>query len=80
MPSVPSFLRAAGLSTALALISSLQAADAALPASNPFSQPSTLPFQYPQFDQIKDEHYAPAFAAGRAEQLQEVDAIARNPE
>jgi peptidyl-dipeptidase Dcp len=80
MPSVPSFLRAAGLSTALALISSLQAADAALPASNPFSQPSTLPFQYPQFDQIKDEHYAPAFAAGMAEQLQEVDAIARNPE
>jgi peptidyl-dipeptidase Dcp len=62
----------------LSLPLTLPAAEPALAASNPFAQESTLPFHYPRFDQIKDEHYAPAFAAGMAEQLREVDAIARN--
>ena len=80
MPFLPFFLRAAGLGIMFAVIPAVPAADAALPASNPFSQESTLPFQYPRFDLINDEHYAPAFAAGMAEQLKEVDAIARRPE
>jgi peptidyl-dipeptidase Dcp len=80
MPFLPFFRRAAGLSIMFAVIPAVPAADAALPASNPFSQESTLAFQYPRFDQINDEHYAPAFAAGMAEQLKEVDAIARRPE
>jgi peptidyl-dipeptidase Dcp len=57
---------------------SLHAAGAVLPDTNPFARESTLPYQYPPFDRIKDEHFAPAFAAGMAEQLKEVDAIARN--
>jgi len=46
---------------------------------NPFAHPSTLPFQYPPFDRIRDEDYLPAFAAGMREQLREVEAIAHNP-
>ena len=48
-------------------------------ASNPFFRESTLPYQYPPFDQIKDEHFGPAFEAGMAEQLKEVEAIAQDP-
>lgn len=49
-------------------------------AQNPFFTPSPLPFNYPQFDKIQDSHFAPAFDAGMAEQLKEVEAIANNPE
>jgi len=47
--------------------------------SNPFYSPSTLPFQAPPFDKIKDEDYQPAIEAGMAEQLTEIQAIADNP-
>ena len=47
---------------------------------NPFAVQSELPLQYPHFDRIRDEHFAPAFDAGMAEQLAEIDAIANNPE
>jgi peptidyl-dipeptidase Dcp len=46
---------------------------------NPFFAPSTLPFQAPPFDKIKDEDYQPAMEAGMAEELKEVQAIAANP-
>jgi peptidyl-dipeptidase Dcp len=49
-------------------------------APNPLLTRSTLPYQYPAFDKIKDEHYGPAFEKGMAEQLAEIDAIAKNPE
>ena len=47
--------------------------------SNPFYAASTLPFQAPPFDKIKDSDYQPAIEAGMAEQLKEVRAIADNP-
>ena len=53
----------------------------AVPAAigaNPLFTASALPFQYPAFDKIKDEHFAPAFAEGMRIQLKEVDAIANN--
>jgi peptidyl-dipeptidase Dcp len=53
-------------------------AAAAAQAGNPFFKVSPLPFHYPQFDQIKDEHFAPAFAEGMAQQLKEIDAIANS--
>jgi len=56
------------------------AADTKFGPSNPFFQPSTLPFQAPPFDKIKDEDYQPAIEAGMAEQLSEIEAIADNPE
>ncbi|GAC1415435.1 MAG: peptidyl-dipeptidase Dcp [Acidobacteriaceae bacterium] len=47
--------------------------------ANPFYSPSSLPFQAPQFDRIKDADFQPALDAGMAEQLREVDIIANNP-
>ncbi len=52
------------------------AAAAMLPASNPLAQASTLPFQYPAFDKIKDEHFKPAYLAGMRANLDEVKVIA----
>ena len=46
---------------------------------NPFFAPSSLPFQAPPFDKIKDEDYQPAMEAGMAEERKEVQAIADDP-
>ena len=45
-------------------------------SANPFFAKSTLPLQYPHFDQIKDSDFGPAFDRGMAEHLQEIEAIA----
>ena len=50
---------------------------ATLPASNPFAQASTLPFQAPPFDRIKSSDYEPALLAGMAQQRAEINAITR---
>jgi len=50
----------------------------ALPASSPFAKPSSLPFQAPRFDLIKDGDYQPAIEAGIAEQSAEISRIANN--
>ena len=55
------------------------ASSATLPASNPFANPSTLPFQTPDFSKIKDSDYLPALLAGMAQQKREVMQIANNP-
>jgi len=57
-------------------------AQAAVPATqdNPLFAPSDLTLNYPRFDLIRDEHFAPAFDAGMAEQLKEIEAITSNPE
>jgi peptidyl-dipeptidase Dcp len=47
-------------------------------SENPFLQPSTLPYQLPPFDRVKDAHYLPAFEEGMREQRQEVNKITRN--
>jgi peptidyl-dipeptidase Dcp len=76
---------ALALALALGTASPLFAADkaaapttAASMANNPFAKQSTLPFQYPAFDKIKNSDYKPAFEAGMAEQVKEVEAIANN--
>jgi len=48
--------------------------------SNPFFGASTLPFQAPPFDKIKDEDFQPAIEAGMAQQQAEVESIANNPD
>lgn len=55
------------------------AADNTFGPSNPFYAPSTLPFQAPPFDKIKDSDYQPAIEAGMAQQREEIRAIADNP-
>jgi peptidyl-dipeptidase Dcp len=55
-----------------------QTADVGFGPANPFYAASTLPFQAPPFDKIKDSDYQPALEAGMAEQLKEMRAIADN--
>ncbi len=55
------------------------AAAPAAVSTNPLLSESPLPYHLPPFNLIKDEHYAPAFAAAMAAQLKEVEAIATNP-
>jgi peptidyl-dipeptidase Dcp len=49
-------------------------------ASNPFFAASTLPYQAPPFDKIKDSDYQPAIEEGMKQQLAEVETIANNPD
>jgi len=70
---------AASLAIAGAAFAAPAESGAVLDASNPFAKPSALPFNYPAFDKIKDEHFLPAYAAGMREQLREVAGIANNP-
>jgi len=72
-------LIAAGTLT-LGSINPALAASADFGPSNPFYAPSTLPFQAPPFDKIKDEDYQPAIEAGMAQQQAEIQAIADNPD
>jgi peptidyl-dipeptidase Dcp len=44
-----------------------------------FANPSTLPFQAPDFDRIQDSDYQPAIEQGIAIKLAEIEHIARNP-
>ena len=46
--------------------------------NNPLLSESALPYHAPPFDRIKDEHYAPAFEKGMADDLKEAEAIANN--
>ena len=43
--------------------------------NNPFLIKSTLQYQAPEFDKIKDEHFKPAFEFGLKEQLANIDKI-----
>ncbi|WP_041296034.1 M3 family metallopeptidase [Kangiella koreensis] len=49
-------------------------------ASNPFFEEWDTPYGMPPFDQIKDEHFKPAFERAIAEVRIEVDEVANNPE
>lgn len=47
---------------------------------NPLLTDSTLPYGAPQFDEIKTEHYLPAFEQAITEAKAEIDAIVNNPD
>ena len=76
-------------SSAATTSSTATAATTAVPSStsktttsmsrNPFLAPSTLPFQAPPFDRIKDTDYAPAMQLGMQQRLAEVEKIANDP-
>lgn len=57
----------------------IPAPDASL-ATNPFMKKSSLQYQAPEFDKIKDEHFKPAFDYGMKVQLAEIEKIANNPD
>jgi peptidyl-dipeptidase Dcp len=52
----------------------------AFSAANPFASASTLPFEAPPFDKIRDGDYTPALEEGMRQQIAEVASIADNPE
>ncbi len=86
-------LRVIAVATALVLIPCTQAALGATPPAtvtapahattamthNPFFVASTLPFQAPPFDKIKDADYQPAIEEGMRQQLAQIEKIANNP-
>lgn len=47
---------------------------------HPFSSPSTLPYEAPDFTTIKVEHFKPAFLEGMAQELREIELIASQNE
>jgi peptidyl-dipeptidase Dcp len=49
-------------------------------AKNPFFEEWKTPFGVPPFDQIKDEHFLPAFKKGMEIEIKEIDAIVNNTE
>jgi len=49
-------------------------------SGNPFFAASDLPLGMPAFDRIRNEHFAPAFERGMAEELAEVERIAQSSE
>ncbi len=49
-------------------------------STNPLFSPSELPFEAPNFDAIKIEHYQPAFEEGMKRELEQIEEIASNPE
>ena len=57
----------------------IPAPDASL-ATNPFMKKSSLQYQAPEFDKIKDEHFKPAFDYGMKVQLAEIEKIANSTE
>jgi peptidyl-dipeptidase Dcp len=69
----------------LALLCALTATGSArqaqpAPDSNPFFEEWTTPFGVPPFQDIKPEHFPPAFTKAIAEQRHEIEVIARNTE
>src|SRR3954469_6801522 len=75
----------AGLMSATAIFASaapagfiLAAPARAYAATGPFDAPSSLPYQAPRFDLIKDGDYQPAFEKGMQQQLSEIATIAGN--
>jgi peptidyl-dipeptidase Dcp len=48
-------------------------------SANPFAQPSSLPYQAPAFDRIRNGDYQPAIEEGMRRQRAELDSIARQP-
>jgi peptidyl-dipeptidase Dcp len=86
MPSIRSLsIAAAGLALAACatanqpVATSVTGSPAAAPnfsTSNPFSAASTLFYQAPPFDRIKDADFQPALEAGMRQQISEMEAVA----
>ena len=57
----------------------LYAQNKSVKMTNPLLQKSTLQYQAPTFDLIKDEHFKPAFQYGLKIHDQEIEKIANNP-
>jgi len=68
------------LTSGLLFSLALQKSERKTPDENPFFKKYATPFETPPFDQIKEEHYMPAFKAGIEEQKKEIEAIVNSKE
>ena len=66
--------------TVAALASCTAPADKNCAECNPFFTEYQTPFGVPPFENIKTEHYKPAFMAGMEEQMAEIEDIVTNPD
>src|SRR5438552_9474941 len=73
-------LRRCLFACALLKVAQITAVFAADLKDNPLARESGLPYQYPTFDKIKDEHFVPAIETGMRDQLKEIEPIANNSE
>src|SRR6266700_1090106 len=65
-------------SCALSGLAQITAVSAADLNDNPLAIESALPYHYPPFDKIRDEHFVPAIEVGMREELKEIDPIANS--
>ena len=86
MQRLPLYFIATGLALALSSVTAIETpqtktspATAAI-AMNPFFTASTLQYQAPLFDKIKDSDYQPALEEGMRQHLVEIEKIARQTE
>ena len=49
-------------------------------SDNPFLKPSSLPYQAPAFDKIKNSDFKPALEEGMKQNIEEIQKIANNPD
>ncbi|MDD4515081.1 M3 family metallopeptidase [Massilibacteroides sp.] len=69
------FVMAASIAVALSACGSSGSKTDSVDTGNPFFTEYTTPFGVPPFDQIKLEHYKPAFLQGMKEQVKEIEKI-----
>jgi peptidyl-dipeptidase Dcp len=69
----------AALLTVAAFSAGAQTPPSTAERSNPFFEPSVLPYQAPPFDLIKDSDYQPAIEEGMKRDLADYEAIANDP-
>ncbi|MCD2517955.1 M3 family metallopeptidase [Massilia sp. G4R7] len=69
---------AASAASTLAAAAPTLAPASMLEASNPFAKESILPFHYPAWDKIRNEHFAPAFEEAMRQEALEIEKIANN--
>lgn len=75
-----------GLLLALLVVTTTRAQPADPPpptvttANNPLLSESPLPFRFPRFDLIREEHFLPAYDAAMAQELREIQTIATQTE
>jgi peptidyl-dipeptidase Dcp len=68
-----------GMLVMIASLQTLHAQNNSVKMTNPLLQKSTLQYQAPTFNLIKDEHFKPAFEYGLKTHDQEIENIANNP-
>jgi len=73
-------IMAAGLAVLLNACNSSEKKTGADENVNPFMTEYSTPFGVPPFEDIKLEHYKPAFLQGMEEEMKEIEAICNNPE